>query len=98
MRTLTLLLLGSLAFAGETAQDSATLNVAAFEKDRRWVVVDAKIKVSPPAQAVDAKGNVFPAASVTVKCANFRSSTMKREVVPARSAGGRIPRRKKVNS
>ena len=61
MRTLTLLLLGSLAFAGETAQDSATLTVAAFEKDRRWVVVDAKIKVSPPAQAVDAKGNVFPA-------------------------------------
>ena len=57
MRTLTLLLLGSLAFAGETAQDSATVTIAPFEKDRRWVVVEAKVKVSAPFQAVDEKGN-----------------------------------------
>jgi hypothetical protein len=40
MRTLTLLFLGSLAFAGETAPETVT--IAPFEKDRRWVVVEAK--------------------------------------------------------
>ena len=40
MRTLTLLFMGSLAFAGETA--SETVTIAPFEKDRRWVVVEAK--------------------------------------------------------
>ena len=48
MRTLTLLFLSSLAFAGETAQDSSTVTIAPFEKDRRWVVVEAKVKVSAP--------------------------------------------------
>jgi hypothetical protein len=40
MRTLALLLLGSVAFAGETAQE--TVGIAPFEKDRRWVVVEGK--------------------------------------------------------
>ena len=41
MRTLTLLFLSSLAFAGETSRD-AVVTIAPFEKDRRWVVVEAK--------------------------------------------------------
>jgi hypothetical protein len=61
MRTLTLLLLGSLAFAGETAQDSATVTIAPFEKDRRWVVVEAKVKAAAPFQAADEKGNALAA-------------------------------------
>jgi hypothetical protein len=61
MRTLTLLLLGSLAFAGETAQDSATVTIAPFEKDRRWVVAEAKVKVAAPFQAADEKGNALAA-------------------------------------
>ena len=61
MRTLTLLLLGSLAFAGETSQDSSTVTIAPFEKDRRWVVVEAKVKVSAPFQAADEKGNAVGA-------------------------------------
>ena len=61
MRTLTLLLLGSLAFAGETSQDSSTVTIAPFEKDRRWVVVEAKVKASAPFQAADEKGNAVGA-------------------------------------
>ena len=61
MRTLTLLLLASVAFAGETAQDSATVTIAPFEKDRRWVVVEAKVKVAAPFQASDEKGNAVGA-------------------------------------
>jgi len=61
MRTLTLLFLGSLAFAGETAQDSSTVTIAPFEKDRRWVVVEAKVKVAAPFQAADEKGNAVGA-------------------------------------
>src|SRR5262245_5514616 len=61
MRTLTLLFLSSLAFAGETAQDSSTVTIAPFEKDRRWVVVEAKVKVSAPFQAVDEKGKAVGA-------------------------------------
>src|SRR5260221_9164102 len=61
MRTLTLLLLGSLAFAGETAQDSATVTIAPFEKGRRWVLVEAKVKVAAPFQAADEKGNAIAA-------------------------------------
>lgn len=41
MRTLTLLLLSSVAFAGETAQETVVA-IAPFEKDRRWVVVETK--------------------------------------------------------
>ena len=44
MRTLTLLLLSALACSADTAQDSATVTIAPFEKDRRWVLVEAKVK------------------------------------------------------
>lgn len=59
MRTLMLLFLGSIAFA--TSEDSATVTIAPFEKDRRWVVVEAKVKVAAPFQAADEKGNAVPA-------------------------------------
>ena len=61
MRTLTLLLLASVGFAGETAQDSATVTIAPFEKDRRWVVVEAKVKASAPFTAADEKGGAIAA-------------------------------------
>src|SRR6185369_4512064 len=61
MRTLTLLLLGSLAFAGEASQDGSTVTIAPFEKDRRWVVVEVKVKASATFQAADEKGNAVGA-------------------------------------
>src|SRR5438270_9442253 len=60
MRTLVLVVLSSLAFA-EPTQESATVTIAPFEKDRRWVVVEAKVKVSAPFQAADEKGNALAA-------------------------------------
>jgi hypothetical protein len=61
MRTLTLLLLSALACSAAAAQDSATVTIAPFEKDRRWVVVEAKVKVSAPFQAADEKGGAVAA-------------------------------------
>jgi len=61
MRTLTLLLLSALACAADVAQDSATVTIAPFEKDRRWVLVEAKVKVSAPFAAADEKGNALAA-------------------------------------
>src|SRR5690349_7850125 len=61
MRTLTLLLLSALACAADAAQDSATVTIAPFEKDRRWVLVEAKVKVSAPFAATDEKGNALAA-------------------------------------
>jgi hypothetical protein len=61
MRTLTLLLLGSLTLAAEAGQDSSTVTIAPFEKDRRWVVVEAKVKAAAPFQAADEKGNAVAA-------------------------------------
>jgi hypothetical protein len=60
MRTLTLLLLGSIAFAGETAQDSVTVAIAPFEKDRRWVVVEVpgKGRAVVPHLPANTKGSV----------------------------------------
>ena len=59
MRTLTLLFFSSLAFAGETSQDSATVTIAPFEKDRRWVVVEAKgARVVVPFIAANEKAKV----------------------------------------
>ncbi|RPH46385.1 MAG: hypothetical protein EHM91_07105, partial [Planctomycetota bacterium] len=63
MRTLTLLLLSSLAFAGETSRD-AVVTIAPFEKDRRWVVVEAKaaggetVRVVVPFIAANEKAKV----------------------------------------
>lgn len=52
MRTLTLLLLSTLACAAEPAQDGATVTIAPFEKDRRWVVVEAKASGGEPLRVV----------------------------------------------
>lgn len=40
MRTLSLLLLATLALAAAPSEDALTVTVAAFEKDRRWVLVE----------------------------------------------------------
>lgn len=76
MRTLTLLFLGSLAFAGEK-QDGATVTIAPFEKDRRWVVVEAPMKgeggvvrVVVPFIAANAR------AKVAVRSSSAKSSGM----------------------
>jgi hypothetical protein len=61
MRTLTLLLLAGLTCAADTAQETATVTIAPFEKDRRWVVVEAKVKVAAPFRAADEKGNAIAA-------------------------------------
>jgi hypothetical protein len=61
MRTLTLLLLSALACAADVAQDSSTVTLAPFEKDRRWVLVEAKVKVSAPFTAADEKGSALAA-------------------------------------
>ncbi|MBI3854672.1 MAG: PmoA family protein [Planctomycetes bacterium] len=61
MRSLTLLFLGALAFAAEPAQDAAVVTIAPFEKDRRWVSVEAKVKVAAPFHAADEKGNTIAA-------------------------------------
>src|SRR5258706_14544957 len=61
MRTALLLFLSSLAIAGESLQDSATVTIAPFEKDRRWVVVEAKVKVAAPFTAADEKGGAVAA-------------------------------------
>jgi hypothetical protein len=60
MRTLSLLLLSTLALAAAPASEELTVSVAAFEKDRRWVLVDydAKGKELPGSDVVDEKGNI----------------------------------------
>ena len=62
MRTLSLLLVSSLALAAAPAQDSVTVTVAPFEKDRRWILVeyDAKGKTLPASEVVDEKGGWLP--------------------------------------
>ncbi|HLY75537.1 MAG TPA: PmoA family protein [Planctomycetota bacterium] len=63
MRTLgVLVLLASLALAARPAEDRLTVTVAAFEKDRRWVVVeyDAKGKTLPGSEVTDEKGTSQP--------------------------------------
>ena len=58
MRTLSLVLLSFLAVSAEPAQEKISVSVAAFEKDRRWVLVefDAKGKSLPGDYIVDEKG------------------------------------------
>src|SRR4051812_38538680 len=58
MRTLSLLLVSSLALAASPAQEKVSVSIAAFEKDRRWVLVeyDAKGKALPGDYIVDEKG------------------------------------------
>jgi hypothetical protein len=60
MRTLSLLLLSSLALAAAPAGEKVTVTVAPFEKDRRWVLVefDAKGKPLPGELITDEKGVV----------------------------------------
>lgn len=57
MRILTLLWLAASALAGAPAQENATVTVAPCAEDRRWVAVEAKVKLSAPFQAADEKGN-----------------------------------------
>jgi hypothetical protein len=58
MRTLSLVLLSFLALAATPATEELSVTVAAFEKDRRWVLVeyDAKGKALPGTDVVDEKG------------------------------------------
>src|SRR3954468_16994390 len=62
MRTLSLVLLSSIAFAAEPAADAVTVAVPASDKDRRWVLVefDAKGKELPGGDVVDEKGSAQP--------------------------------------
>jgi len=62
MRSLSLVLLSALSLAASPAEDGPTVTVPAFEKDRRWVLVeyDAKGKGLPGSDVVDEKGNVQP--------------------------------------
>jgi hypothetical protein len=80
MRSLALFFLASLSFA-DAAQESATVTVAPFEKDRRWVLVEAKLKLGPPLQADDGKGH---ALAVQV------SENVARIVVPFIAAGEKL--------
>ncbi len=58
MRTLSLVLLSTLSLAAAPAQEKVSVSVPAFEKDRRWVLVeyDAKGKALPGDYIVDEKG------------------------------------------
>jgi hypothetical protein len=62
MRFLSLLAVAGMALAAAPAAEDVAVTVPAFEKDRRWVLVefDAKGKALPGTDVVDEKGNAQP--------------------------------------